>query len=89
MISLSESLHLLLVRILHLVVVLWIFLLLLKLMSPLLPTMARGAVFPLSLRPWHRIQIIMEILIHHLGVLVPLRSSVVIHVDLTTLVDVR
>lgn len=84
-ISLSESLHLLLVRILHLVVVLLVFLLLLKLMSPLLSTMAGGAVFSLSLGPWHRVQIIMKIRAHHLRKLVPLRSCVVIH--FTAMVD--
>ena len=88
MISLSESLHLL-VRILHLVaVVLWIILLLLKLMPPLPPAMACGAIFSLSLRPRHRVQIIMEIRAHHFSDLVTLRSSVVIHIDFTALVDV-
>lgn len=88
MISLSESLHLL-VRILHLVaVVLWIILLVLKLMSPLPPAMACGAVFSLSLRPRHRVQIVMKIWAHHLRDLVTFWSSVVIHIDFTALVDV-
>lgn len=94
MVSLGKGLHLLLVLVLNLGVVLRevlllllrVFLLRLKFMSPLLSTMASRAVFPLTLGPWHRVQIIVKILGHHLRALVPLWSRVVVHVHFTTII---